>query len=185
MSAPRPSPKATGLACGRARSKHPGSGGHASLPTPPTKENRAGSALHPRRRLASVTSFTSWVQRADRPFAGAGSAVESRKGAVAWAIRHRSVSPPRSSNRTCRFPASGFPTGFIAQPASCPAKTLVSDQSNRQFSGWILPPPDTRAIGAHRKIVLFQRSVVSRSIRDRVCPAAAGNAALDDARPAA
>ena len=28
--------------------------------------------------------------------------------------RKRSVSPPRSSNRTCGFPASGFPTGFIA-----------------------------------------------------------------------
>jgi hypothetical protein len=26
----------------------------------------------------------------------------------------RSVSSPRSSNRTCGFPASGFPTGFMA-----------------------------------------------------------------------
>ena len=34
-------------------------------------------------------------------------------GAVAWAIRHRPVSHPRSSNRTCGFPASGFPTCFI------------------------------------------------------------------------
>ena len=41
--------------------------------------------------------------------------VESRRGAVAWAMRHRPVSPPRSSNRTGRFPASGFPTGFIAR----------------------------------------------------------------------
>jgi hypothetical protein len=38
--------------------------------------------------------------------------VESRKGAVSHV---RSVSPPRSSNRTCRFPASGFPTGFTSQ----------------------------------------------------------------------
>ena len=38
------------------------------------------------------------------------SPVESRRGAVAWACRHRSVSPPRSSNWTCGFPASGFPT---------------------------------------------------------------------------
>ncbi len=29
---------------------------------------------------------------------------------MAWAIRHRSVSPPRSSNRTCGFPASGSAT---------------------------------------------------------------------------
>ncbi len=27
-------------------------------------------------------------------------------------MRHRPVSPPRSSNRTCRFPASGSPAGF-------------------------------------------------------------------------
>src|SRR5512147_970177 len=39
--------------------------------------------------------------------------VESRKGAVA--AFGGSVSPPRSSNRTCGFPASGFPTGFIAR----------------------------------------------------------------------
>jgi hypothetical protein len=36
-------------------------------------------------------------------------------GAVAWAIRQRSVSHPRSSNRTCGFPASGSPTGFIVR----------------------------------------------------------------------
>src|SRR5438034_2389102 len=38
--------------------------------------------------------------------------VESRMGAVAWAIRQRSVSHPRSSNRTCPIKASGSPTGF-------------------------------------------------------------------------
>jgi hypothetical protein len=38
--------------------------------------------------------------------------VESRRGAVSHT---RSVSPPRSSNRTCRFPASGFPTGFTSR----------------------------------------------------------------------
>jgi hypothetical protein len=41
--------------------------------------------------------------------------VESRMGAVAWAMRQRSVSHPRSSNRTCRSPASGSPTGFIVR----------------------------------------------------------------------
>ncbi len=30
-------------------------------------------------------------------------------------LRHHPVSPPRSSNRTCGFPASGSPTGFIAR----------------------------------------------------------------------
>ena len=34
---------------------------------------------------------------------------------MAWAVRQHPVSSPRSSNRTCRFPASGFPTGFIAR----------------------------------------------------------------------
>jgi len=38
--------------------------------------------------------------------------VESRMGAVAWAIWQRSVSHPRSSNRTCPIKASGSPTGF-------------------------------------------------------------------------
>jgi hypothetical protein len=36
-------------------------------------------------------------------------------GAVAWAMRQRSVSHPRSSNRTCGFPASGSPTGFTVR----------------------------------------------------------------------
>jgi hypothetical protein len=47
-----------------------------------------------------------------------GYRVESRKGAVAWAKWHRPVSLPRSSNRTCGFPASGFPSGFIARPTA-------------------------------------------------------------------
>jgi len=29
-----------------------------------------------------------------------------------------SVSTPRSSNRTCGFPASGFPTGFVTRRTS-------------------------------------------------------------------
>src|SRR5215210_1905133 len=43
--------------------------------------------------------------------------VESRRGAVLepWC---EPVSSPRSSNRTCGFPASGFPTGFIVRPTA-------------------------------------------------------------------
>ena len=56
-------------------------------------------------------------QRWRRPFhwvrVGA-SPVESRRGAVAWAIRHHPVSPPRSSNAACGFPALRSPTGFFA-----------------------------------------------------------------------
>ena len=47
--------------------------------------------------------------------------VELRMGAVTWAIRPRPVSYPRSSNRTCRSPASGSPTGFtVGHTASKP-----------------------------------------------------------------
>jgi hypothetical protein len=38
------------------------------------------------------------------------------------ALCHRSVSAPRSSNRTCGFPASGSPTGFTARPTSLVAR---------------------------------------------------------------
>ena len=53
--------------------------------------------------------------------------VESRMGAVAWAIRQRSVSHPRSSNRTCRVESSStgdprlrgaLPIGDIRQQRS-------------------------------------------------------------------
>jgi hypothetical protein len=52
-------------------------------------------------------------QRRESGHSGTSHLVESRIGAVAWAIWQRSVSHPRSSNRTCRSPASGSPTGFI------------------------------------------------------------------------
>ncbi len=45
--------------------------------------------------------------------------VESRMGVVAWAIRHRPVSHPRSSNAACGFPALRSPTGFIRQLSVC------------------------------------------------------------------
>jgi hypothetical protein len=40
-------------------------------------------------------------------------------------------------------------------PASYPTKPLVSYQSNRQLSGWNLPPLVKRAFGAHCKILEF------------------------------
>ena len=40
--------------------------------------------------------------------------VNAERGAVAQAMRLCPVSPPRSSNRTCGFPASGFPAGFTS-----------------------------------------------------------------------
>ena len=46
--------------------------------------------------------------------------VESRTGAVAWAIRRHPVSRPRSSNAACGFPALRSPTGFTAMPTTWP-----------------------------------------------------------------
>src|SRR5215813_11481142 len=56
---------------------------------------------------------------------GRSALVESRIGAVAWAIWQRSVSHPRSSNRTCRFPASGSPTGFTVRHTARGTKVAV------------------------------------------------------------
>ena len=60
-----------------------------------------------------------------------GAHVESRKSAVAWAMRQRSVSLPRSSNRTCRFPASGFPTGFIVRHTAAVQHARVEGATHR------------------------------------------------------
>jgi hypothetical protein len=60
-----------------------------------------------------------------------GAHVESRKSAVAWAMRQRSVSLPRSSNRTCRFPASGFPTGFIMRHTASVQHARVEGATHR------------------------------------------------------
>ena len=53
-----------------------------------------------------------WMKRAK------AAKLESRMGAVAWAIRQRSVFHPRSSNRTCPIKASGSPTGFTVRHAA-------------------------------------------------------------------
>ena len=39
------------------------------------------------------------------------------------------VSPPRSSNRTCGFPASGFPTGFIVRPTATTVCARAEDSA--------------------------------------------------------
>ena len=53
--------------------------------------------------------------------------------------------PAGSLNRPRRPLSRGF------NPASRPAKSLVSYQVNRQFPGWNLPPLVKRAFGAHLK----------------------------------
>ena len=56
--------------------------------------------------------------------------VEDGRGSMG-ALGHRSVSHPRSSNRTCRFPASGFPTGFTAMHATGPLWAGVEGTERR------------------------------------------------------
>src|SRR5258705_13044920 len=58
--------------------------------------------------------------------------VESRLGASTDAER-RPVSQPRSSNRTCRFPASGFPTGFTADSRTSPPVVATTFQVRCSF----------------------------------------------------
>src|SRR5664280_3244607 len=52
-------------------------------------------------------------------------------GAVAWAIRQRSVSHPRSSNRTCPIKASGSPTGFTVRQTAGRLGVGVRDAADR------------------------------------------------------
>src|SRR5712691_5675617 len=81
--------------------------------------------------------------------------VESRMGAVAWAMRQRSVSHPRSSNRTCGFPASGSPTGFTVKHTN---KSLTASViAQREFvlrltiQLSLKDPDDSRCLQAHRQ----------------------------------
>jgi hypothetical protein len=59
-----------------------------------------------------------------------GVQVESRMGASADAER-RPVSHPRSSNRTCGLPASGFPTGFTVDSRTRPQLHLAELQNSQ------------------------------------------------------
>src|SRR3954447_9260596 len=85
--------------------------------------------------------------------------VESRKGAVA----SRSASPvslPRSSNRTCGFPASGFPTEFIVRHTAVIQGQNAEIAINRAMgksSGsavWYLMPPTEEVSDAPADVVI-------------------------------
>ena len=77
-------------------------------------------------------------------FAGgsASAPLLSRPAQASLALR-----PTGLLNRPRRPLSRGF------DPVGYPTKPLVSYQSNRQLSGWILPPLVKRALGAHRKIL--------------------------------
>src|SRR5438309_8712346 len=74
--------------------------------------------------------------------------VESRKGAVA-SRKASPVSLPRSSNRTCGFPASGFPTGFTVRRTTVVQrqnpelpKDHVTGKSSGPATGNLMPPAE-------------------------------------------
>src|SRR3954452_6065545 len=58
--------------------------------------------------------------------------VESRNGAVAARFRNSPVSVPRSSNRTCGFPASGFWTDFVTCTRRDLSEAVASKPSTSQ-----------------------------------------------------
>src|SRR4030095_13427087 len=67
--------------------------------------------------------------------------------------KRRPVSHPRSSNRTCGFPASGFPTGFTAR------LTNEGSLGHLEATGFRVPKHHfiaelTGAARLHRKLVL-------------------------------
>jgi hypothetical protein len=63
-------------------------------------------------------------------------------------IDRRPASHPRSSNRTCRFPASGFPTGFVADSrAGLTQRSLEPEHS--QLSVDLLPRKLSGALRGH------------------------------------
>src|ERR1035438_304151 len=59
-----------------------------------------------------------------------GSRVEERRG-----MPEAPVSLPRSSNRTCRFPASGFPTDFSCSPRRLSPSQAVHAKPSEDLSG--------------------------------------------------
>src|SRR3954465_5861662 len=131
-----------------------------------------------------------------------GAHVESRTGAVAWAMRQRSVSRPRSSNRTCGFPASGFPTGFTSRHTAGTECGVCCRSSGRRQTRPTAPigvrlrrgvkllqkRPDTQ--GCSRLIANHRSSAPSKAHQKQgpfpppALPGLPGRMALSDSRPA-
>src|SRR5271156_2082512 len=60
-------------------------------------------------------------------------------------VQTRSVSSPRSSNRTCSFPASGFPTGFVTRHTSATLAHAVQHKHARVSIDLTGKPSDATA----------------------------------------
>ena len=72
-------------------------------------------------------------------------------GAVAWAIRQRSVSHPRSSYRTCPIKASGAPTGFTVRhtESKLAARGTTSPSSKAHQMSGPFPQPALPGFDGH------------------------------------
>ena len=100
--------------------------------------------------------------------------------------------PSRSSNRTCGFPASGFPTGFTVRPtiscrvtrgacaaasSSSPRDTARSDRSGhcRVFAGSSANHPDLAVFASAPEVRALPSAGITRLQRSlRPCPTPAG-----------
>ena len=124
--------------------------------------------------------------------------VEDGRGT--WALRQRSVSRPRSSNRTCGFPASGFPTGFIARHTAGAECGACCGSSGRWQTRPATPigvrlrrgvkllqkRPDPRGVQAHRQSPIlgtFQSAQKQGPFPPPALPGLNGRMALSDSRP--
>ena len=89
-----------------------------------------------------------------------GIVVESRRGAVAWAVRQHPVSSPRSSNRTCGFPASGSPTGFTRKAHGGDGPNRLPTFRRRQHRDRYAPSPCGYSLFAMRSFFPMGSSMV-------------------------
>jgi len=111
--------------------------------------------------------------------------VESRMGAGTGASRRRPVSHPRSSNRTCGFAASGFPTGFIAD-----SRARSHHEASRRPGNHCSSPTDTAGAGfrylrhtpIHFTVVLCQHTRSKGPSLHRHYPASPVHLTLSDAQ---
>ena len=92
-------------------------------------------------------------------------------GAVAWAMRQCPVSHPRSSNRTCGFPASGFPTGFTVRHTGRTGRarlllgTFLSFASRYSILRWFRSLYSVcRLIANHRDLAIFEGAPEVRAL---------------------
>ncbi len=111
---------------------------------------------------------------------------------MAWAVRQHPVSSPRSSNRTCGFPASGFPTGFIARHTVDGQFRLVSGddtvaRTHLRLATELVPMLQNlngvaRLIANHRSFASSQACQKSGSFAPPALPSLNARTTLSDSR---